>query len=354
MAVIARTVQTFTRTNIREDVANVIENVDPIETPFLSSLSKGEKPASTYFEWTQDTHEEGVGTNAKLEGADAEFEAAPPVSRLGNYTQISDKAIIISDTSRAVQNYGYEDEAAYQTMKKAVGLKKDMETRLLGHYGSNAGAESDYSNAVPSVTSGGAARQTAGVPSWITTHYNKGADITEGSEPAAGPGGFNSNTKLVEVRKPGQSRSLTEVMFVNQLAAVMENTTMIPKSIYVPIKLKSRISRVFKGVGDLQANYSAARGGAPSTLTAVSSIDFYRTDFGLVSIMWNRYMAKDIVLMLNMKKWKICYLIPYHIINIARTGRAIKKMLTVEFGLKCKHEKSNAILADITNEYSTT
>lgn len=41
MAVPGNTVQTFTRIGIKEDLADVIYNIAPTETPFMSNAGKG-------------------------------------------------------------------------------------------------------------------------------------------------------------------------------------------------------------------------------------------------------------------------------------------------------------------------
>ena len=41
MAVPNNTVQTYTRVGIREDLADVIYNISPVETPFISNAGKG-------------------------------------------------------------------------------------------------------------------------------------------------------------------------------------------------------------------------------------------------------------------------------------------------------------------------
>ena len=38
MAVPTNTVQTFSRTNIREDLTNIISNISPVDTPFISNI----------------------------------------------------------------------------------------------------------------------------------------------------------------------------------------------------------------------------------------------------------------------------------------------------------------------------
>ena len=342
MATFSGAVQSLTRTNIMEDVANMIINVDPDKTPFLSMLRRGSKPKGTYFEWLQDTHYDGRGDNAVVEGNEAEFANKTPVIRLGNYTQISQRSVVVTDTAQAVSNYGYSKELTYQVMKEALALKKDMEIRLLGNYGSSAGSAKTYA---PDTVSDGTAYQTAGVTAWMTSNVNRASNGANG--------GWNSNTKLVAAATAGTARDLKEEMFVNMFSQIMTRTEDIPKTVFVPIYQKAMISRTFKGVGTIQPTYPIARGSAPSTLTAISSIDFYQTDFGLVSLMWNRYMPEDVCLILNMKKWEIKFLIPYRVIPIARTGETVKRLLSVQYGLCCKHEKSNGIIADLNNNLLT-
>jgi len=53
MAVPGNTVQTFTRIGIKEDLADVIYNIAPTETPFMSNAGKG-SATQTNHEWQTD------------------------------------------------------------------------------------------------------------------------------------------------------------------------------------------------------------------------------------------------------------------------------------------------------------
>lgn len=71
---------------IREDLRDVIYNISPEETPFLSKCKKS-KATNTYHEWQTDTLRSSA-TNAHVEGAATTAEAITASVRLGNYTQI--------------------------------------------------------------------------------------------------------------------------------------------------------------------------------------------------------------------------------------------------------------------------
>ena len=85
MAKPSNTIDTYDQVGIREDLSDVIHNVDPDETPFYSACAKA-KATQTYHEWQTDTLR-GSQSNAHIEGDDTAAEARTATARLGNYTQ---------------------------------------------------------------------------------------------------------------------------------------------------------------------------------------------------------------------------------------------------------------------------
>ena len=105
MAQPTNTFDTYDGANaIREDLADVIYNISPTETPFLSNASKG-TATNTLHEWQTDSLA-AVATNAQIEGDDYNGDSRSATTRLTNYTQISAKAVTISGTDDAVNNAG--------------------------------------------------------------------------------------------------------------------------------------------------------------------------------------------------------------------------------------------------------
>lgn len=77
-----------------------------------------------------------------------------PSTRWGNYTQVSYKNFVISDTEEVVNKAGRKSEIAYQKVKRLKELKRDMEVALIQNTTFNAGAL-------------GTARQLRGLAGWI-------------------------------------------------------------------------------------------------------------------------------------------------------------------------------------------
>jgi hypothetical protein len=177
MAILANTFTTFAVKGMREDLSDVIANIAPEDTPFMSNLGKGPKPGNTFFEWQQDTLAAADNTNAQLEGDDiSAFDAVAPTVRVGNYCQISRKTVILSETEQEVDKAGRDDEEAYQLAKKGAELKRDVETILIG--------TNQFGVAGSTVL----ARKTAALLSWVRTNVDKDAGGANPTAPAPFPG----------------------------------------------------------------------------------------------------------------------------------------------------------------------
>ena len=66
MAIATNTSLTFSGVAIREDLSDVIYNIAPMDTPFMSGLSK-QSVDNTFYEWQTDTITAGAA-NRKIEG----------------------------------------------------------------------------------------------------------------------------------------------------------------------------------------------------------------------------------------------------------------------------------------------
>jgi hypothetical protein len=64
------TFQTYQSIGNREDLTDVIYNISPTDTPFMSSVGKT-KATAVYHEWQTDALAAAVANNAAVEGADA-------------------------------------------------------------------------------------------------------------------------------------------------------------------------------------------------------------------------------------------------------------------------------------------
>ena len=162
MALLGNTFTTYSAVGLREDLSDIIYNISPTETPFMTAIAR-EKATAVYHEWQTDLLETPNTGNAQIQGDDiSAFDAVVPTVRLGNYTQISRKTVVISMTEEAVEQAGLKTEMGYQVAKKGKSLKRDIESILL-------------TNQARAVGTVGATPATLGsVLSWIHTNVAMG------------------------------------------------------------------------------------------------------------------------------------------------------------------------------------
>jgi hypothetical protein len=102
MAQATNTFETYDAVGNREDLQNVIYNISPTDTPFMSSIGSG-NAESTKHEWQTDSLA-SAASNAQIEGDDSPSAALSATSRVFNYTQISYKPVMVSGTQEAVNH----------------------------------------------------------------------------------------------------------------------------------------------------------------------------------------------------------------------------------------------------------
>ena len=85
-------VTTYDATNeIREDLSNIIYDISPVDTPFMSNIGR-DTCKNTYFEWQVDALAAASTSNAAIEGAAAGNADFTDTVRVANYTQISPRS----------------------------------------------------------------------------------------------------------------------------------------------------------------------------------------------------------------------------------------------------------------------
>ena len=133
-----------TQSGGREDLSNLISNVDAKSTVFSSLARKGKKPGNVVMGWQMDKYEDA--SNAGI------FEATDVVTAdylnpgknrklMQNYVQIFRRTFRISNLADEIQIVaGIKSELANGIAKKLVEIKRDMEYAFLGN--TDADAES--------------------------------------------------------------------------------------------------------------------------------------------------------------------------------------------------------------------
>lgn len=114
---------------VREDLLDVITNIDPVNNK-VQSMLKTSEASSTIHEWPVDTLKT-PGANAQVEGHDAAFAARTNPTRQNNRTQIIAIEFDVTDTERAVNAAGFEDRYAYEMRKAMKEYANDTEFALV-------------------------------------------------------------------------------------------------------------------------------------------------------------------------------------------------------------------------------
>lgn len=319
MAVPTNTVQTFTRTNIREDLGNIISNISPTETPFMSNIGT-ESASQRLHEWLTDDLASADADNKTVEGDDATNDSAPAVTRRNNYTQLSDKVVQVSSTARAVNAAGYSDELSYQVAKKSKELKRDIEKRLCANKAAVPGGAST-------------AGECAGAVAFIITNASRG---TSGAAPTLS----GSTTGYPNAAATnGTLRSITEAM----LKTVMQSAWDAggePRIALASGLIKQAMS-AFTGIAQQRRETGA------KAATIIGAADVYVSDFGDVAFVPSRFTTGRDVLVMDPSLWAVADLQGYKMVDLAKTGHSDRKMLSREYTLVCKNEKGNAVIADV-------
>jgi hypothetical protein len=317
MAVDAATVLTYSTIGNREDLSNIIYNIDPTETPFASGVKKT-KATAVLHEWQTQALTAAVSTNSVLEGDDATTDTATPTTRLGNYAQIQDKVARVSGTQGAVDHAGVDDELDYQIMLKGKELKRDMETTFLANQGRNAGAP-------------GTPRALGAVLSWIYTNTSKG---TNGSDPSSAQLG-------VSTRTDGTMRAFVESDLKTVLQSAWNNGGE-PDTIMVGGFNKQQFS-TFTGRGTQTEDVKSKK--------LVATVSAYESDFGTLKVVPNRFMRARDVLVLQMDMWKIAPLPGRSMISVplAKTGDSDRKQILTEHTLEACNPKAHGGVFDVTS-----
>lgn len=324
MAIVGNTFLTFDAQGIREDLSDVIYDISPMDTPVLSRSGRGSAD-NTLFEWQTDSLASTDTGNAQLEGDDiTSFPATAATVRVGNYTQISRKLLIIAGTEEEVNKAGRDSELAYQIAKRGRELKRDMESILLSNQGGDAGGSTT-------------ARQTASLGAWLKSNTNfegTGADPTYTS---GVPGA---------ARTDGAQRALTETIFQDVIEQVWTSGGNPDAITVFPGPFNKGVISGFSGVVTRNFDISNAE---PRPTAVIAAVDVYVSDFGTVRIMPNRFGRERDVYFLDFEFLEVDFLRPFRVEQLAKTGDADKRMLLNEWGLRVKNEAALGAAFDLNS-----
>jgi hypothetical protein len=324
MAQATGTYSSYDITGAREELADTIYRITPEETPLFSALSK-QSLKSKHPEWQTETLATPAN-NAQIEGDEYSYSAPSATTRVGNYTQISWKTGLVSETADVVDKAGREKELTHQRLKRGIEVRKDIEYAMLINQASVAGSDT-------------VARQSAGFPAWLTSNDSRGATGSDG--------GFNSGTGVVDAATNGTQRAFTKSI----LDTVIQATYVAggnPSKMFLSPYNKQVFSSFMSDTDVAQFRYNAGRG----KNMIVASADIYLSDFEEIAMVPNRVMATDATsarngILITPGMAAVGILRPMATEYPAKTGDANKFVIKSEWCLVMKNQAAHGVAADL-------
>jgi hypothetical protein len=298
MPTVANTLKTYDQVGKKENFEQVIYDITPTQTPFLSSIGSSTAEA-TLHQWMQDSLA-SVGSNILVEGADAG--AASTVTQVikNANTQIFGKVVQVSGTAEAIGLHARTSDLANAIAKAGKELKRDIEHSFVGL--GQAGTAG----------SGSAGRQ-------LTSAANQISSTT-------------TNTA-------GSNRTLTEALILDVLEKTY-NEGAEPNQI-----------QVTPSHSLIVAGFAATSGRTRDFDTGtklVNAVDIYVSPFGSVSIVPNRFLQANTALVLDTEFWSRAVLRPMQTIQLSRTGDSDKRQMLTELTLVCKSDIASGKIDALT------
>lgn len=316
MAVPTNTIQAVGRVGNREDLSDIIYDISPTDTPFLSAIKRG-KANATYVEWQTDTLVAANADNATIQGDDLANESRANSVRVGTHTQIFKKVVGTSTTQQAVKQAGRANEHAYQLAKAGKELKRDMEARFTQNKASVA-------------ATAGVAGQTAGALAWIATNDSFGV--------GGASGGYSAG--IVAAATDGTQRTSTETLLKAQVVAAWNSGG--EPSMAIMSMAQKQTAAAFAGL----AQHRRETGNKRATI--VAGADVYVSDAGEIALVPDRFCSTRDILIVDPSLWEVAELEGMKKVELARTGLADRHALYTEVALKCLNESGNAAIRDLS------
>ena len=302
----------------REDLSDILYDVSPTETPFVTMASKSESATAVNHEWLTDKLGDPV-KNAHVEGAVASPVKPAGRARLGNYTQIFQKHAVVTGTQEKVlKGGGIKSEMAYQVARRMKEIKRDLEFACVGsgHQVKKAGAEDT-------------AREMGSFQSFM------GADsVLLGATGTAGAGNGS------DIYTAGTARDFSEDLLTQALEKMWNQSG---GSENISALMGSHQRKLFSGFQSSSTRFVTVD---DRKLTA--SIDVYDGDFHTVTAVPDRYVHTGEVLLIDPDYIGICDLRPLGSEDLAKNGDSQTKQLLMETTLKVGNPLAHMVIAGLT------
>ncbi len=314
MAIPSGTFSAHTAVGQREDLEDIIYDISPTDTPFISNADRESADAVTY-EWQTDSLA-AAASNAQVEGNDAVINTATPTTRMKNICQLSWKVPSVTGTVRAVSTAGRRDEYSYQMFKRSKELKRDIEKHALSEKGAATGATAT-------------AREACGVMPFLYDNQEATSTSFSSTSPAAFP---------ITDDSPQNTSASVSAITETRFKAVIKKCWDDGGDAAL-VLCDSTQKETLSGFTGIATQYKDNPQTGPATI--LGAADAYVSDFGTHYIVADRFMPGGTVYALDMEYWALGYLRPFQQTPLAKTGDSDKGMVLAEWTVVARNPKSS-------------
>lgn len=306
---------------LREDLEDIIYDISPMDTVFLSSIAGRGRCQSTTHEWLIDSLT-SAAHNAQIEGDAFSAHVRTLPTRYKNYTQISRVDFEVTGTSQATNNAGMREILAYHTARAGKELKRHMETSLLTVNAASAGTSTSP-------------RVSGAVQNWIYSPNHVSLSSQTTATTTAPVSGFATGTVGA-----GSSTAITETGLKDALkkawsAGGETDTILTTAAIYDKIGQFTGLATRFRDVS------------SKSQAQIIGAADVYVSAYGSHNIRLSRYVTAGSVLCLQHDGWEVAYLRPFQTIDVAKVGDSERRMILAEWTLVARKPRANTKLTSM-------
>lgn len=297
-------------TVIREELSDVITNIDPTETTFISNIPKG-KSSSYKHEWITDTLA-SAALNQQSEAASASYTNATIGTRKASYITNSTKWFSISDLLEEMDSVQRANTIAYRTAACLKELSRDIEYTLIN--------EATGSTSDPFKTYGLKYYLPTGGAGGATNAYNFGGQAT--------------------------SNLLTEDLYRARCQAAWTQGGKVDMVLCTAAQ-KVKVD-AFNGANRLTVNMDSG------DKKVVNVVDMVETSFGVQRIYLNRNILADstyydYMFFLQKDLWKYLTVMPIKTEKLGKTGTFQVYQIQTAYNMEAKQEKGSACISNLYN-----
>lgn len=312
----------------REDLSDIIYDVSPTETPFVTMAGSAGAASGVHHEWLTDELQ-APSNNYVPEGHVAEPKKASPRTRLGNYTQILEKTAAVTGTQEKVDKAGVKSEMAYQVARRMKEIKRDLELICVGKAAAGGGL-----TALPQIAAAGSDTDPRKMASFITFLNDKTYFDSATGGSATKPTGDGKTLPVVGTTPV----AFSDDILTAALEQMWENGSTENLSAIMGKNIRGAFSKL-AGTATRYVSTDDAR--------LQASIDVYDGDFHTVTAVPDRYSDPAAMFLVDPANVGIADLRPIFSQDLATTGDGMSKQIIWETTIKVNNPLAHGVIVGI-------